>query len=204
MKYKRKSRRRSFLLHRYLRNFGGVFEHPKLLPPRYATGRNNSLALDGSELLLNAAVSAELVLPTRDVALPCLSDETTAQKMFNAVSNCLDQLPLMQEFQPSNFPSGLYSILARNLQHNTLVSEWMSEGKTVFQSCWVILKYFTPDLIRPKYEGYPENKFRLQILPLQRCGHDGAQACRVFGFFVKARTQFADIWTVFTHRAVCL
>jgi len=43
------------------------------------------------------------------------------------------------------------------------------------------------------YEGYPENKFRLRILPLQRCGHDGAQACRVFGFFVKARTQFADI-----------
>jgi hypothetical protein len=53
----------------------------------------------------------------------------------------------MQEFQPSNFPSGLYSILARNLQHNTLVSE----GKTVFQSLWVILKYFTPELICPKY-----------------------------------------------------
>ena len=43
------------------------------------------------------------------------------------------------------------------------------------------------------YEGYPENKFRLRILTLQRCGHDGAQACRVFGFFVKAWTQFADI-----------
>jgi len=43
------------------------------------------------------------------------------------------------------------------------------------------------------YEGYPENKFRLRILPLQCCGHDGAQACRVFGFFVKAQTQFADI-----------
>jgi hypothetical protein len=66
-----------------------------------------------------------------------------AQKMFNSVSNCLDQLPLMQEFQPSNFPSGLYSILARNLQHNILVSE----GKTVLQTFWVILKYFTPELI---------------------------------------------------------
>ena len=43
------------------------------------------------------------------------------------------------------------------------------------------------------YEGYPENKFRLRILLQQRCGHDGAQTCRVFGFFVKARTQFADI-----------
>jgi len=53
------------------------------------------------------------------------------------------------------------------------------------------------------YEGYPESKFRLRILPLQRCGNNGAQACRVFEFFVKARTQFADIWTVFTHRAVC-
>ena len=30
-----------------------------------------------------------------------------------------------------------------------------------------------------KYEGYPENKFRLRILPMQRCGHDGAHACRV-------------------------
>jgi hypothetical protein len=29
------------------------------------------------------------------------------------------------------------------------------------------------------YVGYPESKFRLRILPLQRCGHDGAHACRV-------------------------
>ena len=29
------------------------------------------------------------------------------------------------------------------------------------------------------YEGYPEYKFCLRILPLQRCGHDGAHACRV-------------------------
>jgi len=27
------------------------------------------------------------------------------------------------------------------------------------------------------YEGYPENKFRLRILLLQRCGHDGVHAC---------------------------
>jgi len=25
-----------------------------------------------------------------------------------------------------------------------------------------------------EHEGYPENKFRLRILPLLRCGHDGA------------------------------
>jgi hypothetical protein len=30
-----------------------------------------------------------------------------------------------------------------------------------------------------KYEGYPESKFHLRILLLQRCGHDGALACRV-------------------------
>ena len=54
------------------------------------------------------------------------------------------------------------------------------------------------------YEGYPENKFRLQILPMQRCGHDGAHACQVCWFCGKARTEFADIRTVFTHRAVCL
>lgn len=72
------------------------------------------VASDGSELLLNAAVSAELVLPTREVGLPCLSDERMAHKMLNAVSNCLDHLPLIQDFQPSDFPSGLYSILARN------------------------------------------------------------------------------------------
>jgi hypothetical protein len=29
------------------------------------------------------------------------------------------------------------------------------------------------------YVGYPESKFRLRILPLQRCGHDDALACRV-------------------------
>jgi hypothetical protein len=29
------------------------------------------------------------------------------------------------------------------------------------------------------YEAYPQNKFRLQILPLQRCGHYGAHACIV-------------------------
>jgi len=30
-----------------------------------------------------------------------------------------------------------------------------------------------------KYEGYPKNKFRLRILPLQHCGHNGALACQV-------------------------
>lgn len=80
-----------------------------------------SVTSDGSELLLNAAVSAELVLPTREVGLPCLSEDRMTYKMLNAVSNCLDQLPLLEEFQPSDFSSGLYSILARNLQHNTLV-----------------------------------------------------------------------------------
>ena len=29
------------------------------------------------------------------------------------------------------------------------------------------------------YEGYTENKFRLLILPLQHCGHEGARACQV-------------------------
>jgi len=43
------------------------------------------------------------------------------------------------------------------------------------------------------YEAYPESKSRLRILPLQRCGHDGARVYRVFLFFVNARTQFADI-----------
>jgi hypothetical protein len=28
-----------------------------------------------------------------------------------------------------------------------------------------------------KYEAYPQNKFRLQILSLQRCGHNGANLC---------------------------
>jgi len=59
--------------------------------------------------------------------------------------------------------------------------------------CTVLLPPGVNPITVNKYEGYPENKFRLRILPLQRCGHDGAQACRDFGFFVKARTQFADI-----------
>jgi len=59
-------------------------------------------------------------------------------------------------------------------------------------------------IIRHKYEGYPENKFRLRILPLQRCGYNGAHACPVCWFCDNARTQFADFRTVFTHRVVCL
>jgi len=54
------------------------------------------------------------------------------------------------------------------------------------------------------YVGYPENKFCLRILPLQQCSHKGAHACRVCWFCGKARTQFSDIQTVFTHLAVCL
>jgi hypothetical protein len=54
------------------------------------------------------------------------------------------------------------------------------------------------------YKAYPQNKFRLQILPLQHCGHNGAHACRVCWSFGKARTQFADNQTVFTHCPVCL
>jgi hypothetical protein len=34
------------------------------------------------------------------------------------------------------------------------------------------VKYYTNNI-------NPENKFRLRILPLQRCGHNGAHACRV-------------------------
>ena len=34
--------------------------------------------------------------------------------------------------------------------------------------------------IDTSYEGYPEGKFRLRILPLQRCGHDGEHVCRDF------------------------
>jgi len=34
-------------------------------------------------------------------------------------------------------------------------------------------------ILKQNYKGYPENKFRLRTLPLQRCGHDGAHARRV-------------------------
>jgi hypothetical protein len=49
------------------------------------------------------------------------------------------------------------------------------------------------------YEAYPQNKLRLQIFPLQRCGHYGAHACRVCWSFLKAETPFADNLTTFTH-----
>jgi hypothetical protein len=55
-----------------------------------------------------------------------------------------------------------------------------------------------------KYEAYPQNKFHLQILPLQHCGHDSAHACRVCWSFGKARTRFADNRTAFTYRLMCL
>jgi hypothetical protein len=43
------------------------------------------------------------------------------------------------------------------------------------------------------YESYSENKFRLRILPLQRCVQDAAHVCRVCWYCGKARTEFADI-----------
>jgi hypothetical protein len=33
-----------------------------------------------------------------------------------------------------------------------------------------------------KYEEYPQNNFRLQVLPLQRCGYYGAHECHFFSF----------------------
>jgi hypothetical protein len=39
---------------------------------------------------------------------------------------------------------------------------------------------------------YPQNKFRLQILLLQGCGHYGVDACRVCWSFWKAWAPFAD------------
>jgi hypothetical protein len=54
------------------------------------------------------------------------------------------------------------------------------------------------------YEAYPQNKFCLKILPLQRCGHYGAHVCRLFWSFWKVRMQFADSWTMFMHHPVCL
>ena len=56
------------------------------------------------------------------------------------------------------------------------------QPKYVFKSLVILF----PDF----YDGYPENKFRLRILPLQRCGQDSAHACRVFCFCGKARTEF--------------
>jgi hypothetical protein len=46
---------------------------------------------------------------------------------------------------------------------------------------WTIRKY-TGEVMQAMsymYEAYPQNKFRLQILPLQRCSHNRAHACRV-------------------------
>jgi hypothetical protein len=54
------------------------------------------------------------------------------------------------------------------------------------------------------YEAYPQNEFRLQILPLQCCCHDRAHTCRVCWSFGTARTRFAGNQTAFTHRPVCL
>jgi hypothetical protein len=57
---------------------------------------------------------------------------------------------------------------------------------------------------RWKYEVYLQNKFHLQILLLQHCGHCGAHVCRVCWSFWKARMQLADNQTTFTHCPVCL
>jgi len=43
------------------------------------------------------------------------------------------------------------------------------------------------------YEGYPENKFRLQILPVAVLRSRWCACVPSFLFFVKAQTQFADI-----------
>jgi hypothetical protein len=58
--------------------------------------------------------------------------------------------------------------------------------------------------MRYLFEVYPKNKIRLQILPLQHCGHYGAHPCRVCWPFWKAQTQFADNQTTFSHHPVCL
>jgi len=52
------------------------------------------------------------------------------------------------------------------------------------------------------YDGYPESNFLLLILPLHHRGHGGVRVRRVCWFCGKAQTQFADIRTVSTHRAV--
>jgi len=75
--------------------------------------------------------------------------------------------------------------------------------RTLSQEIAAVCDLVTPDRVRHLRAVQCEEKpytrviqkvsSRLRILPLQRCGHDGAQACQVFGFFVKARTQFADI-----------
>jgi hypothetical protein len=52
------------------------------------------------------------------------------------------------------------------------------------------------------HKVYPQNTFRVQILPLQCCGHDGAHACRVYWSFGKAWTPFAHNRTVCTSSCV--
>ena len=63
--------------------------------------------------------------------------------------------------------------------------------------CTSLFNLLKDETLSALYEGYPENKLCLRILPLQRCGHEGAHACPVCWFCDKAWTQFADIRTVF-------
>ena len=37
------------------------------------------------------------------------------------------------------------------------------------------------------YGGYPENKLRLLILPLQHCGHDGVCVCEFVDYVARLR-----------------
>jgi hypothetical protein len=102
------------------------------------------------------------------------------------------------------------NFMCDNIRHTYVLdlnssNHWLS----VFEKVNIVVRNGNVKVIYIRYmfnicETYPQNKFRLQILPLKRCGHYGAHACRVWWSFWKAWMQFADNRTTFTHRSVCL
>ncbi|XP_067005597.2 meiosis 1 arrest protein [Anabrus simplex] len=73
-----------------------------------------------NSLLLKAVASAELVLPNLDMEKIFSSQgEDLPDTVLAAVNGALHQLPVINEYSPDDYPSGLYSALGRNLFENS-------------------------------------------------------------------------------------
>jgi hypothetical protein len=104
----------------------------------------------------------------------------------------------MDKIKKFTDPKETFMYSAHTFVHQTT----LTKNTTTFTNTFYFHMWSTPTSER--YKAYPQYKFRLQILPLQRCGHYGAHACRVCWSYWEAWMQFADNQTMFTHCPVCL
>lgn len=78
---------------------------------------SNFVSLGGNNLLIKSVASSELLLPTNSPEKG-VGGENLPEKAISEVRAVLTHLPVLDEYDPLQHPSGLYNVLSKCLKNN--------------------------------------------------------------------------------------